>query len=227
MHVHVTDPGYTGSADAQANFRAALFVAAAFVVVIALIHAAAAWLGLPLQRYGVIPRTWAGLPGILSAPLLHGDFNHLLSNALPLLVVGTAMLHLYPDASRIVLPAVYFGPGVAVWLFGRDSVHLGASGLVYGLVSYVFAAGLLRRDRRAIAASLLVAFMYGTLVWGVFPIRIGVSWETHLAATTIGVTLALLLRRRDIPPRKRYSWEDEVDDSPDAPHHQVDESSRT
>ncbi len=224
MHVHIIDPGYTGSVDARANFRAALFVAAAFVVVIALIHAAAAWLGLPLQRYGIIPRTLAGLPGIVSAPLLHGDFNHLLSNALPLLVVGTAMLHLYPDASRIVLPAVYFGPGLAVWLFGRDSVHLGASGLVYGLVSYVFAAGLLRRDRRAIAASLLVAFMYGTLVWGVFPIKTGVSWETHLAATTIGVAMALLLRRRDIPPRKRYSWEDEVEEPADAQHREVDES---
>ncbi len=224
MHVHIIDPGYTGSVDARANFRAALFVAAAFVVVIVLIHAAAAWLGLPLQRYGIIPRTLAGLPGIISAPLLHGDFNHLLSNALPLLVVGTAMLHLYPDASRIVLPAVYFGPGVAVWLLGRDSVHLGASGLVYGLVSYVFAAGLLRRDRRAIAASLLVAFMYGTLVWGVFPIKIGVSWETHLAATTIGVALALLLRRRDIPPRKRYSWEDEVEEASEAQQRDFDET---
>jgi membrane associated rhomboid family serine protease len=224
MHVHITDPGYTGSVDAHANFRAAMFVAAAFVAVIALIHTAAVWLGLPLQRYGIVPRTLAGLPGIVSAPLLHGDFNHLLSNALPLLVVGTAMLHLYPDASRIVLPAVYFGPGLAVWLFGRDSVHLGASGLVYGLVSYVFAAGLLRRDRRAIAASLLVAFMYGTLVWGVFPIKTGVSWETHLAATTIGVAMALLLRRRDIPPRKRYSWEDEAEEPADTRHHEVDES---
>ena len=88
----------------------------------------------------------------------------------------------------------------------------------------MFAAGLLRRDRRAIAASLLVAFMYGTLVWGVFPIKTGVSWETHLAATTIGVAMALLLRRRDIPPRKRYSWEDEVEEPADAQHREVDES---
>ncbi len=135
----------------------------------------------------------------MAAPLLHGDFAHLMSNALPLAVVGTAMLYLYPDASRIVLPAIYFGPGVAVWLFARDSVHIGASGLVYGLVCYVFVAGILRRDRRAIAASLLVAFMYGALVWGVLPIRIGVSWETHLAAALIGVALALR------PARARHS----------------------
>ena len=217
MQIHAPDPTYTGSVDAHANFREAALLAFAFVAVLAFIHAAGAWLGLGLQRYGVHPRDVAGLAGIIAAPLLHGDLAHLVSNALPLLVAGTALLHLYPDSSRIVLPAVYVGPGVAVWLFGRDSVHFGASGLVYGLVSYIFVAGLLRRDRRAIAASLLVAFMYGTLVWGVFPIKVGVSWETHLAAAIIGVLLAVALRKRDVPPRKRYSWEDEEDEAPPAP----------
>jgi membrane associated rhomboid family serine protease len=80
------------------------------------------------------------------------------------------------------------------------------------LVTYIFAAGLLRRDRRAIAASLLVCFMYGTLAWGVLPIQPGVSWETHLAAALIGLALAIALRRLDIPPRKRYAWEDEKEE---------------
>jgi membrane associated rhomboid family serine protease len=216
MQIHAPDPSYTGSVDAHANFREAMLLALAFVAVLAVIHAAGAWLGLGLQRFGVHPRDVAGLAGIVAAPLLHGDLAHLLSNALPLLVAGTAVLHLYPDSSRIVLPAVYVGPGIAVWLFGRDSLHFGASGLVYGLVSYIFVAGLLRRDRRAIAASLLVAFMYGTLVWGVFPIKVGMSWETHLAAAIIGVALAVALRGRDVPPRKRYSWEDEEDASTSA-----------
>jgi len=211
MQIHVPDPEYTASAANRAHFRSALVVTAAFVAVLVAIHAAAAALGLPLQRYGVQPHAWAGLPGILSAPLLHADAAHLASNALPLLVAGTAMLHLYPSASRAVLPAVYVGPGVAVWLFGRPSVHLGASGLVYGLVSYIFVAGVIRRDRRAIAAALLVSFLYGALVWGVFPIKVGVSWETHLAGAAIGVALAFAFARRDIPPRKRYSWEDEAD----------------
>jgi membrane associated rhomboid family serine protease len=217
MQIHAPDPSFTESADAHANFRAAVLVAFAFVVVLAVIHAAGAWLGLGLQRFGVHPRQMAGLAGVVAAPLLHGDLAHLLSNALPLLVAGTTMLHLYPDSSRVVLPAVYVGPGVAVWLFGRDSLHFGASGLVYGLVSYIFVAGLLRRDRRAIAASLLVAFMYGTLVWGVFPIKVGTSWETHLAAAVIGIVSAIALRARDVPPRKRYSWEDEEDPAATAP----------
>jgi len=122
------------------------------------------------------------------------------------------MLFLYPNSALRVLPAVYLGTGIVVWLFGRESVHLGASGLVYGLVSYVFVAGLLRRDRRAIATSLVVSFMYGSLAWGVLPTQSGVSWETHLAAALIGLALAIALRRLDIPPRKRYVWEGEEDD---------------
>ncbi|MCC7327228.1 MAG: rhomboid family intramembrane serine protease [Burkholderiales bacterium] len=196
-------------AASRADFRAALAVALAFVAALVVIHVLGAALGLDLQRFGVHPREWSGLAGIIAAPMLHGNFAHLVSNALPLAVVGTVMLYLYPDASRIVLPAVYLGPGLAVWLFGRDSIHIGASGLVYGVVGYVFVAGVLRRDRRAIAASMLVAFMYGALVWGVLPIKAGVSWETHLAAALIGVALAFLLRHRDPAMQRRYAWEDE------------------
>jgi membrane associated rhomboid family serine protease len=152
----------------------------------------------------------------LFAPLLHAGFAHLLANTLPLIVLGTTMLHLYPTASFRVLPAVYLGPGIAVWFFARGGNHVGASGLVYGLVSYVFVAGLIRRDRRAIAASLLVAFMYGTAVWGVLPLREGVSWETHLAAALIGASMAIAFRHADRPPRVQYSWEVEAATEPDA-----------
>ena len=144
---------------------------------------------------------------------MHGGFDHLIANSPPLLVLITAMLFLYPNSTLRVLPAVWLGPGIVVWLFGRESVHFGASGLVYGLASYTFVAGLLRRDRRAIAASLVVWFMYGSLVWGVLPAPFGVSWETHLSAALIGVALALALRRLDVPPRKRYVWEGEGDES--------------
>jgi membrane associated rhomboid family serine protease len=209
MQIHVLDPDYTGSARARANFRLAFKIALGFVALIWLIDILNWALDLELQRFGVRPRRFAGLPGILLAPLLHGGPVHLIANSLPLLVLGTGMLYLYPNSALKVLPAVYLAPGIAVWLFAEGSVHLGSSGLVYGLVSYVFVAGLIRLDRRAIAASLLVCFLYGSMVWGVLPIRPGVSWETHLAAALIGLALAIALRRLDIPPRKRYSWEDE------------------
>jgi len=153
--------------------------------------------------------------GIVTSPLVHGDFGHVFTNSLPLVTVGAAMLFLYPLSAIRVLPVVYLGSGALVWLFGRGAVHLGASGLVYGLVSYVFVAGLLRRDRRAVAVSLLVVLMYGSLAWGVLPIAPGVSWETHLSAAVLGVLSALALRRLDVPPRKRYSWEGEAGDGRD------------
>lgn len=212
MQIRIPDPAYTGSVQTRANFGQAVKLALAFVIALWVIQGLNATLDLELQRFGVAPREWAGLPGILVAPLLHGGFGHLIANSLPLLVVGTAMLHLYPDSASKVLPAVYLGPGIAVWLFARGGVHVGASGLIYGLAAYVFVAGVIRRDRRAIAASLLVAFIYGSLAWGVLPIRPGVSWETHLAAALIGIVLAVALRRLDIPPHKRYSWEDEQEE---------------
>ncbi|MBI3918492.1 MAG: rhomboid family intramembrane serine protease [Betaproteobacteria bacterium] len=215
MQFHIPDPAYTSSERARANFWLAFQITLGFVALIWVIQLWNWGLNLGLARFGVRPREWAGLPGILLAPLLHGGFSHLIANSLPLLVLGTVMLHLYPNSAVKVIPAAYLGPGIAVWLFARASVHVGASGLVYGLVSYIFVAGLIRRDKRAIAASLLVCFLYGTLVWGVLPIKPGVSWETHLAAGLIGLVLAIALRHLDIPPRKRYAWEDEKDEYPD------------
>jgi membrane associated rhomboid family serine protease len=215
MQLHIPDPAYTSSERARANFWLAFQIALGFVALIWVIQLWNWGLNLGLARFGVRPREWAGLPGILLAPLLHGGFSHLIANSLPLLVLGTVMLHLYPNSALKVIPAAYLGPGIAVWLFARASVHVGASGLVYGLVSYIFVAGLIRRDKRAIAASLLVCFLYGTLVWGILPIKPGVSWETHLAAGLIGLVLAIALRHLDIPPRKRYAWEDEKDEYPD------------
>jgi membrane associated rhomboid family serine protease len=209
MQVHVPDPRYTDSWQARANFRVALKISFAFVWLIWIIHLASWGLDLELPRFGVAPREWSGLPGILFAPLLHGSFAHIIANSVPLLVLGTGMLYLYPKSAMKVIPIVYLGSGLAVWLFGRPSFHIGASGLVYGLVSYIFFAGIIRRDKRAIAAALLVSFMYGTLAWGVLPIERGVSWETHLAAALIGAALAACYRHLDLLPRRRYTWEDE------------------
>lgn len=216
MQFDVLDPAYTGSERSRAHFRLAVKIALGFLALIWFIDSMQWGFDLELEPFGIRPRQLDGLPGIVFAPLVHGGFAHLIANTPPLLVLGTAMLFLYPSSALRVLPAVYFGTGVAVWLFARDAVHIGASGLVYGLASYVFVAGLLRRDRRAIAAALLVWFMYGSLAWGVFPAQPGVSWETHLAAAVIGVASAIILRRLDVPPRKRYGLEGEEDENDEA-----------
>lgn len=224
MQIHMPDPAHTGSARARAHFRLALKLSLGFVAVLWLIMLLG-W-GLELERFGIRPRQLIGLPGIFLAPLLHGDVAHLIANTLPLVVLGTATLHLYPSSALRVLPVIYLAPGIAVWLFAQGGNHVGASGLVYGLVSYVFVAGLLRRDRRAIAASLLVCFMYGALAWGLLPINPRISWETHLAAALLGVLLALMLRHRDVPPPARYSWEDESEEFEETPLGDEDTSQR-
>ena len=207
MDYRATTPDHASSPRARAAFRLAVRLTLAFVVVLWALLALDAVLGLDATPFGVRPRTLEGLAGLLFAPLFHTGFEHLLQNTPPLVVLGIAMLYLYPQACRIVLPAIWLGPGLAVWLFARGGVHLGASGLVYGLIAYVLTAGLIRRDRRALAAALAVAMLYGAAVWGVLPIRARTSWETHLAAALIGFVLALVLRRRDAVPTVRYDWE--------------------
>lgn len=211
MHVHASDPAYLQSEQSRARFRLAAQVASGFVAALWVFHLLNSALDLGPGPFGIRPREVPGLLGIVFAPLMHASFEHLISNSPPLIVLGTAMLFLYPGASIVVLPWIYFGPGVAVWLLGRDAVHLGASGLVYGLFAYVLIGGILRRDRRAVAASLIACFLYGSMVWGVLPIRVGTSWETHLAAAVLATLLAIVLRHRDVPPRRRYAWEGEAD----------------
>ena len=209
MQFDTPHPEYTGSPGVRAGFRLALRLSLAFAALLWAIQLLNLALDLDAAPFGVAPRTLAGLAGLVFAPLVHGGFEHLLANTLPIVILGTAMLHLYPRSSPVVLPAIWIGPGLAVWLFASGGVHLGASGLVYGMVAYVFTAGLIRRDRRAIAASMVVAFLYGASVWGVLPIQRGHSWETHLAAALIGLALAFALRHRDVPPPVRYDWEDQ------------------
>lgn len=209
MQIERPDPGTVDRDRDRDNFHLALRITLGFLALLWLVQLSNWALDLDPGDFGIRPRMWAGLPGILLAPLQHGGFAHLIANSVPLLVLGTAMLYLYPKSALRVLPAVYFGPGVAVWLFARGSVHIGASGIVYGLISYILVAGVIRRDRRAIAASLLVTFLYGAAIWGVLPIQRGVSWETHLAGAVIGLVMAIALRRLDMPRRTAHAFDDD------------------
>jgi membrane associated rhomboid family serine protease len=190
-----------------------LFVAALWVI-----HIVSTILGLDLYQYGILPRETIGLRGILFAPLIHGSFSHLFSNTLPLLVLGTALILGYPRASKLVIPAIYFGSGLAVWLFARSSFHIGASGITFGLMSFVFVVGALRWDPKAIALSCLVFFLYGGMIWGVLPIDPRISFESHLFGAIIGIVCAFIFRNYDKkPPVKRYDWEGESEEDDNSP----------
>jgi membrane associated rhomboid family serine protease len=195
------------------TLRKAFLITLWFVVALWVIQIANVLFDLELARFGVYPRELSGLTGILFAPLIHGSFAHIFSNTLPLLVLGTAVLLGYPRASKFVIPILYLGTGLLVWIFGRASFHIGSSGLNFGLLTFTFIIGALRWDTKAIALSCLVFFMYGSMIWGIFPTRPGVSFESHFFGALLGVFCAILFRHYDPkPPKKRYSWEDENDD---------------
>lgn len=157
-------------------------------------------------EWGVYPRSLSGLKGILFSPFVHGDFKHLISNSAPLLILGTGLVYFYRALAFRVFILVYLLGGFWLWLGGRDSFHIGASGLVYGLTVFIFLSGVLRRDTRLMALSLLVVFLYGGMVWGLFPLFKGISWEAHLFGSLAGGLMAIVYRKEG-PQRKKYLWE--------------------
>ena len=203
------DPRYTQSRKARANFRLALKFSLVFVGILWTIFIIDAVFGLRLGRFGLRPGSVAGLVGIFTAPLLHANFPHILSNTLPMVISMTATLYLYPNSALRVIPAVWLGSGLLAWFIGRPNLHLGASGLIYGLLAYVFVGGILRRDLRSVSVSLLVGFLYGSMVWGVLPTRPNMSWEMHLTGAVMGVLMAFIYSKWDRVPVVRYDWEDD------------------
>lgn len=216
MRIDLPDPDYVSSKRSKYNFLLAFRYAGLLTIFIWLVFAADWLFHLDLIRFGVIPRQSTGLWGVFTTPFLHASWQHLLSNTMPLLVGSTAILYLYPNSSIRVIPIIYLGSSLVVWLVGRPDIHIGASGLIYGLLAYVFVAGLLRRDARSIAVSLLIWFLYSSLLQGLAPGNGRISWELHLAGFVLGLTLAVIYRRWDITPAKRYIWEDEDEDDHDS-----------
>lgn len=168
------------------------------------------WLGLSFHSLGIWPQSLSGLKGIVLAPFIHGSLSHLASNSIPLLVLGVALFYFYREIAWKVVVWGAIITGLWVWVFARPSYHIGASGLIYSLLGFLFVSGILRRYHRLMALSLLVAFLYGSLIWGIFPIKEQMSWESHLMGLLAGALLAVFFRDHG-PQRPKYSWEMEED----------------
>lgn len=165
-----------------------------------------------LTSFGLFPRTYSGLAGIIASPLIHSNIYHLFSNSIPLLILGSIIFYFYRAIAFQVFFWIYFITGIWVWTAGRDLYHIGASGLIYGFVSFLFFSGLFRKDKRLLALSLLVTFVYGSLVWGVLPFRKGVSWESHLLGSVAGIIIAFFFRKEG-PKTEKYEWEEEEENN--------------
>lgn len=178
-------------------------------------------LELGLGRFGLYPREAKGLLGILTMPLLHGDWRHIFDNSTAVLLLGWCLLYFYPRVAGRVALLTWIAGGIGVWLIGREgSPHIGISGMIYGVAAFLFTSGLLRGQRTLMALSLIVVFLYGSLVWGIFPLVADMSWEGHLCGAFVGLVLAFA--HRHVPPAvsdPKPSFADEPDDDePAAPY---------
>jgi len=166
-----------------------------------------------LNRYGVYPQKIEGLRGILFSPFIHSSLKHLFNNSIPLLVLTTALFYFYRHLRWQVLLCGLLATGALTWVLGRPAYHIGASGMVYMLASFLFFKGVLSKHFQLIALSLTVVFLYGGLLWFLFPIDEAISWEGHLSGFVVGALFALLFKKNNIP-QKKYLWERE-DYNPD------------
>ncbi len=172
--------------------------------------------GLNFNDWGVYPRTASGLRGIIASPFIHGSIEHLYNNTIPVAVLTAALFYFYRKiAWRILLIGLLLS-GLITWIIARPSYHIGASGMIYVLASFIFFKGIFSRHMRLVALSLIVVFIYGSLIWYIFPIKDGISWEGHLGGFLSGLFLAVIMRSY-APDKRKYAWENEDYDEKDDP----------
>lgn len=164
---------------------------------------------------GVFPLKISGVIGIILGPLLHGSWEHLIGNSLPMLLLSTLLFYGYPKSRWWTLVNIWLFSGLGVWLFGRESYHLGASGLAHGLFFYLFIGGILRRDKRSSALLMVAFYLYGSMLLTILPREPEISFEYHLFGALSGIVCALIFRHWD--PKlveKTYAWEEPADLTP-------------
>lgn len=196
-----------------------LIIPTVFVILIWVIKFIEVIFDLPLYRFGIFPLSYKGLPGLLFAPLIHGDFAHLYANTIPVFVLTAALFYFYREIAFRVFILIYFFSNIWLWFGAREVYHIGASGLIYGLAAFLFVSGLIRKNPRLMAISLFVAFLYGSFIWGIFPEFFpekNISFEGHFWGIVAGLIIAVYYRKQG-PQKKLYSWdfEEEEDDDED------------
>lgn len=164
--------------------------------------------GVSFNTYGILPRDLVGLRGIIFGPFIHKDVNHLYNNSVPLFLFMLSLWYFYREVALKIFIYGMVCLGLVTWIIGRKSYHIGASGVVYMLFSFIFFSGVFRKYYRLIAVSLAIIFLYGSMVWYILPIEENVSWEGHLSGFLVGLTFAWIYRNEG-PQKSKFEWEDQ------------------
>lgn len=185
------------------NFsRKVIILPLSFIILIWFIYWLEIRIGLNFTKYGILPRNINGLKGVFFSPFIHSDTKHLFNNSIPLFVLFSALVYFY---NKVYLKIVVFGTlisGLLTWCIAREAYHIGASGVVYLLFSFVFFSGIIKKQFQLVAVSLIVIFLYGSMIWYMLPIKEGISWEGHLSGFLVGLFFAILYRKKGIVKEK-------------------------
>lgn len=161
---------------------------------------------LSFYNYGISAKSFTGLRGIILSPFIHKDFNHLMNNSYPIIILGSMLFAFYKDIAYKILIWSFFASGLFLWAIGRPGFHIGASGIIYALASFLFFSGIIRKSPSLSAISMLIIFLYGSMIWGVLPTTDPISWEGHLSGFFSGLLISLFYKDYG-PQRKKYQWE--------------------
>jgi len=187
-----------------------------FIALIWIVFAVEYFNNFNFGHYGVLPRTFTGLKGIVFSIFIHGSIEHIASNSLPMLILGMLIFFFYKPIAKPAIIWIWLISGVWLWIGGRNNqyypnYHIGASTLIYGFATFLFFSGVFRKHLRLMVVSALVVFMYGSIMWGIFPVKEEISWEGHLFGAIAGLLVAFSYRKEG-PQYKKFDWEDEKED---------------
>ncbi|MFZ4741258.1 MAG: rhomboid family intramembrane serine protease [Bacteroidales bacterium] len=192
------------------RFLNSIVIPVSIIIIIWLVKFIEYMLNMHFDFLGIYPLKIEGLPGILFAPFIHADIKHLYANSIPLFILSTALFYFYREIGFRIFIYIYLTTNIWVWIIARPAWHIGASGIIYGLAAFIFVSGIIRKHTRLMALSMFVLFIYGGLIWGIFPnnIQQEISWESHLMGFIAGIVFAIYFKNEG-PQKIEYHWEDD------------------
>lgn len=197
------------SLDFKKKVRLSVFIPLLLTFVMWLVKSYEWLFDVSFVSFGIMPRSLAHITGTFSAPFIHSDWSHLWANTLPFFILSWALFFFYRTIATKTFLLMFLGSGLLLWIVGRVSYHIGMSGMIYALASFLMVSGLIKKNYRLTALALIVVFLYGSLFWGLFPIEKQVSWEGHLSGAFTGFILAIFLRKQGPQPPIILSEDDE------------------